>query len=88
MQSMTDEQLKQITEAIHGHGDQLAGNLVHLKRFTERLQQEQQTFLAEQRTASDAAQTKAHWSAIFSAIAAGGAAIAAILQAYASFVIN
>jgi hypothetical protein len=83
---MTDEQVKFLVAAVAGHGDQLGGNLVHLKRFTERLQQEQQMFLAEQRTASDAAQKKAHWSAIFSAIAAGAAAIAAIIQAYTSWI--
>lgn len=81
---VTDDQIDRIVEAVVGHGNQLGGNLVHLKRFLERLQQEQHQFLAEQRAASDAAQKKAHWTAVFSAIAAGAAALAAGLQAYAA----
>lgn len=82
---MTDEQMNRLVEAVHSHGDQLGGNLVHLKRFFERLQNEEQAFLAEQRAASDAAQNRAHRTAMFSAIAAGAAAIAALLQAYSSY---
>ena len=82
---MTDEQIKRLVEAVGFHGDQLGGNLVHLKRFLERLQSEEQVFLAEQRAASDAAQQKAHRTAFFAAIAAGASAIAALLQAYTSF---
>jgi hypothetical protein len=79
---MTNEQFERLVSAVQTHGDQLGGNLVHLKRFLERLQQDEQAFLAEQRAASDKAQDKAHRTAIFSAIAAAAAAIAALLQAY------
>ncbi|WP_309623372.1 hypothetical protein [Novosphingobium sp.] len=79
---MTDEQFERLVNAVQVHGDQLGGNLVHLKRFLERLKQDEQSFLAEQRAASDRAQDKAHRTAIFSAIAAAAAAIAAIFQAY------
>jgi hypothetical protein len=81
---MADEQLDRPVEAVHSHGDQLGGNLVHLKRFLERLQNEEQTFLAEQRAASDAAQKSAHRTEMFSAVAAGAAAMAALFQAYSS----
>ena len=82
---MTNEQLNRLIESVQAHGDQLGRNLVHLKRFSERLQQEEQVFLAEQRAASDAAQSTAHRTAAFSAIAAGAAAIAALFQAYSAF---
>lgn len=82
---MTDEQLNRLVEAVHAHGDQLGGNLVYLKAFLERLRQDDRTFLAEQRAASEAAQSRAHWTAIFSAFAAGAAAVAAMVQAYAAF---
>ena len=81
---MTDAQFDRLVNALQGHGDQIGGNLVHLKRFLERLQQQDQTFLAEQRAASERAQDKAHRTSMFAAIAAGAAALAAISQAYAA----
>jgi predicted negative regulator of RcsB-dependent stress response len=83
---MKDEKLDQLIEAVGAHGDQLGGNFVHLKRFLERLQTEQLTFLAEQRLASDQAQQKAYRAAFWSAVAAGAAALAALVQAYDAFV--
>jgi hypothetical protein len=78
---VNDDQIERLVGAAATHGDQLAGNLVHLKRFLERKQEEQQAFLAEQRALSDKAQDKAHRTAMWSAIAAGAAAVAAIIQA-------
>lgn len=83
---MTDEQVNRIIDAVVGHGNQLGVNLVHLKAFLKGLQEEQHQFLAEQRAASDRAQSKAHWTAIFAAIAAGAAAVAACVQSYAALV--
>jgi hypothetical protein len=80
---VTDEQVTRLVDAVREHGNQFGGNLVHLKRFMERLQNEQQQFLAEQRAASDAAQEKANQTARSSAIAARGAAIAAVVAAIA-----
>lgn len=77
---MADKDNERLVEAIGAHGDQLGGNLVHLKRFLERLQREQHAFLAEQRAASDKAQRVANWTAIWAAIAATAAAVAAIVQ--------
>ena len=78
---MTDEQLERLVTALAAHGDQLGGNLVLLKKFLAAQEEEQRKFLAEQREASDRAQAKANWTAIFAAIAAGAAAVAAIAQA-------
>ena len=80
--SRNSSDLDRLVKAIEGHGDQLGGNLVYLKVFLQKQQNEQQAFMAEQREASDRAQATAHRAALFSAIAAGAAAIAAILQAY------
>lgn len=77
---MTDEQLERLAQALAAHGDQLGGNLVLLKKFLAAREEEQRKFLAEQREASDRAQAKANWTAIFAAIAAGAAAVAALVQ--------
>lgn len=82
---MSDD-TERIAKAIEAHGDQLGGNLVHLKRFLDAKQIEQQEFLEQQRLASEAAQGRAHRAALWSALAAGAAAIAAIFQAYAAWV--
>ena len=79
---MNDEQAKLLIHAVQGHGDQLGDNLVLLKRFMQGLQKDQQQFLAEQRAASDTAQTRANRAALWSAVAAIAAALAAIVQAY------
>jgi ABC-type transporter Mla subunit MlaD len=81
---MKQEQSDSVVEAILAHGDQLGGNLVHLKRFLQRLQNEQRDFLREQRLASDVAQTTANRSARWSAMAAVAAALAAFVQAGSS----
>lgn len=81
---MIDDQVERIVKAVNEHGDQLGGNLVHLKRFLDAQREAQQKFLAEQRDASDKAQMKASRAAMFSAVAAGIAACAAIAQAYAA----
>ena len=78
---MTDEQIERLAKVVYDHGDQLGSNLVHLKRFLGAQQEAQQKFLAEQREASDRAQHKASQSAFWSAVAAGIAAIATVLQA-------
>lgn len=78
---MTDEQVSQVVDAVKGHGNQSADNLIHLKRFMERLQKEQHQFLKEQRAASDAAQRMASWAAVWSAVAATAVAVTAIVQA-------
>ena len=78
---MNDEQISKIVDALGGHGDQIGGNLVRLKQFTERLQGEQQEFLRQLSISNEASQAKAAKSATWSAIAAGAAAIAAIVQA-------
>lgn len=91
---MTEDQSEKLVNAIIGHGDSVGGNLVYLKSFLqvrqedqqafmEKLQQDQQTFLTQQREASDKAQATAHRAAKFSAFAAGAAAVAALLSAYA-----
>jgi phage portal protein BeeE len=102
---LTDEQLDRLANAIIGHGNNLADNLVLLKKFLQarqeeqqkflqarqeeqekfldRQQHEQQAFLAEQRLASDKAQTTAKWTAVFAALAACATAIAAAISAYA-----
>lgn len=67
-------------KAVNEHGDQLGGNLVHLKKFLDAQREAQQKFLAEQREASDKAQRMASIAAIFSAVAAGIAAYAAVAQ--------
>jgi anti-sigma-K factor RskA len=79
-----DDQLNKLVGAIHGHGDQIADNLVLLKKFLAARQEDQQKFLAEQREASDKAQSKSYRAAFWSAIAAGAAACAAVVQAYAA----
>lgn len=73
-------------KAIAEHGNQLGENIVHLKRFLERLQNEQHDFLAEQRKITEKAQKSANTAAIFSAVAAVAAAVAAIVQAWDAFV--
>lgn len=77
---MTDDQVDRLAKAISEHGNQLGGNLVHLKRFLDAQREAQQKFLAEQRDASDKAQIRASQAAIFSAVAAGIAACATIVQ--------
>jgi hypothetical protein len=79
---VNDEQLRRLTESIGSHGDQLGGNLVHLKRFLAKQQEEQHKFLAEQRAASDTSQRAANRAAFWSAFAATIVALAAIVQAY------
>jgi hypothetical protein len=81
---MIDEQVDRLVKAVNEHGDQLGGNLVHLKRFLDAQRKAQQKFLAEQRDASDKAQMRASRAAMFSAVAAVIAACAAIAQAYAA----
>jgi hypothetical protein len=78
---LNDEQLDRLVQVIAGHGDQLGGNLVYLKGFLKAQQEEQHKFLTEQREKSDRAQLRANWTAVFAAIAAGAAALAAIAQA-------
>lgn len=77
---MTDDQIERLAKAVYDHGDQLGSNLVHLKRFMGAQREAQEKFLAEQREASDKAQKMASHAAIFSAVAAGIAACATIVQ--------
>ena len=81
---MAEDETGRFVRALETHGDQLGNNLVHLKRFLKGLQEEQQSFIAEQREASDAAQKKSYRAAFWSAVAAGAAALAAGIQAYAA----
>ena len=78
---LNEEHSASLIKSVQEHGDQLGGNLVHLKNFLDRLQKEQQVFLADQRAASDKAQTTAQRAAIFSAIAAIAAALGTLIQA-------
>lgn len=71
-----------IAKAIAAHGDQLGGNIVHLKRFLQGQREAQEAFLAEQRQASDRAQDKAHRTATLAMIATALAAVATGIQAY------
>ena len=77
---MNDNQIERLAKAIYDHGDQLGSNLVLLKKFMDAQRDAQQNFPAEQREASDKAQRAATTAAIFSAVAAGIAAYAAIIQ--------
>jgi hypothetical protein len=52
----------------------------------KQLQAEQHEFLADQRNQTEKARKSANAAAIFSAIAAGAAAVAAIVQAWDAFV--
>lgn len=79
---MKDDHADKLIDTVREHGNQLSTNLGFLKHFLARLQREQHEFLAEQRQASDRAQKSANRAAIFSAIAAGAAALAAIVQAW------
>lgn len=83
---MTGQENDPIAEAIIGHGNQLGGNLVHLKNFLQAERKAQETFLAEQREASDRAQEKAHRTAKWAMLATFFAAAAAAFQAYAAYV--
>ena len=77
---MTDDQVERLAKAVNEHGNQLGGNLVYLKKFMDAQREAQQKFLTEQREASDKAQRMASIAAIFSAVAAGIAAYAAVAQ--------
>lgn len=81
---MTEDETGRLARAVESHGEQLGNNLVHLKRFLKGLQDEQQSFITQQREASDAAQKKSHRAAFWSAVAAVAAAFAAAVQAYAA----
>lgn len=83
---MNDEQSEKLIQTIAGHGDQLGGNLVHLKQFLGGQEAEQRKFLAEQREASDRAQEKANRTAVWAAVAAVAAAVATIVQASVAIV--
>ena len=74
-----------LVKAIVGHGNQLGDNLVFLKNFLAARQVEQQTFMAELQAAGDRTQRRATNAAIFSAVAALFAAVAAGTQAYVAW---
>ena len=78
---LNEEHSASLIKSVQEHGNQLGGNLAHLKNFLDRLQKEQQTFLADQTAAIDQAQTTAKRAAIFSAIAAIAAALGTLIQA-------
>lgn len=79
------EEHELIARTIREHGDQLGGNLVHLKRFLEAQREAQQAFLAEQREASDRAQGKSVLVAWLAMVATMFAAIATGIQAYVAW---
>jgi len=81
---MSDEH-ELIARTIREHGDQIGGNLVHLKRFLQAEREAQQAFLAEQREASDRAQGRSEVIAWLAAAATLFAAIATGLQAYVAW---
>jgi hypothetical protein len=83
---VTDEQANKVADAIGGHGNDMGRNLVHLKRFLADQQVQQQKFFSQLQAASDKAQRKAALAALWSAIAAGAAAIAASFQAYDAWI--
>ena len=78
---MNESEPESIANAVREHGNQLGNNLAHLKRFLKAQREEQQAFLSEQRELSDKALGKATAAAIWSAVAAGAAALATIVLA-------
>lgn len=81
---MNDDQANLLINAVQGHGDNLSDSLYLLGQFLKRLQDDQQRFLADLQAASEKAQTRANRAAFWSAVAAGAAALAAAVQAYAA----
>lgn len=75
---MKDEHFDRLERALVEHGNQLGGNLVHLKRFLEAQRKAQETFLREQQETTNKMQRDSVIATRWAAGAATAAAAAAI----------
>jgi hypothetical protein len=77
---MTDDQAEAIANAVVGHGNQIAKNLVHLKAFTSSQNEQQENFLKSIQAENKALQEQSVSAARWAAMAAGAAALASAAQ--------
>ncbi len=76
--SLRDEQADRLIEAVVRHGNQLGNNLVHMKRFTKKQSEDQETFLAELQSQNSDLQKQAVRA---TQLAAGAAIVSAFVTA-------
>lgn len=75
---MRDEQADRLIEAVVEHGNQLGRNMVHLKRFSEKQNEDQEGFLADLQSQNSELQKQAVRATQF---AAGAAIVSAFVTA-------